>query len=333
MAIKEAGDRATALTGQLLTFGRRQMLQHSTVDLNGMVERSRDMLKRMIGEDIRFEVDLQPGPHYIKTDPGRFNQVLVNLIVNARDAMPQGGRLRVETAALALDRPLTNRFLNLDPGEYVRLRIADSGKGIDDEILNRIFEPFYTTKDHGKGTGLGLSMVYSLIGQSGGQIDVATRIGEGTSFDLYLPLIDARPEAIVQEKAPSTAVDTAQNSSEIVLLVEDEDVVRNLARRVLSDNGYSVLEARQGKEALVLSERHDGPIHLLLTDVVMPEMSGHQLAQNLEPLRPDMRVLYMSGYTNDTILRYGVQEDKVPFLQKPFTPDVLVDMVRQVINE
>lgn len=332
LAIKEAGDRAATLTSQLLTFGRRQVLQYSSIDLNEIIARSRDMLRRMIGEDIHFEVDLQPGPHYIKTDPSQFDQVLVNLIVNARDAMPHGGRLRIETAVIALDRPLTNRFLNLEPGEYIRLRVADSGEGITDDVLNRIFEPFYTTKDKGKGTGLGLSMVYSLIDQSGGQIDVASRPGEGTSFDVYLPLTDARPEEVFQEESPVFARPVEEGGT-IILLVEDEDVVRNLARRVLSDHGFSVLEARQGEEALVLSELHEGPIHLLLTDVVMPEMSGRQLAQNLELLRPDMQVLYMSGYTDDTVLRYGVQEDRVPFLQKPFTPNGLVAKVHQVLND
>lgn len=331
LAIKEAGDRAATLTNQLLTFGRRQALQYSTIDLNGTVESARDMLQRMIGEDIHFEIDLQPGPHYIKTDPGQLDQVLVNLVVNARDAMPRGGRLRIETAAIALDQPLTNRFLKLEPGEYIRLRVTDSGSGITDKVLNRIFEPFYTTKDKGKGTGLGLSMAYSLVEQSGGQIDVASRPGEGTRFDLYLPITNARPEEKLSETSPAPEP-SSENGNEIILLVEDEDVVRDLARRVLSDYGYDVLEARQGKEALALSELHAGPIHLLLTDVVMPKMSGRELAQNLQALRPDMPVLYMSGYNDDKVLRYGMQEQQIHFLQKPFTPNALIAKIRQVIN-
>jgi CheY-like chemotaxis protein len=331
LAIKEAGDRAATLTSQLLTFGRRQALQYSTIDLNGTVESARDMLQRMIGEDIHFEIDLQPGPHYIKTDPGQLDQVLVNLVVNARDAMPRGGRLRIETAAIALDQPLTNRFLKLEPGEYIRLRVTDSGSGITDKVLNRIFEPFYTTKDKGKGTGLGLSMAYSLVEQSGGQIDVASRPDEGTRFDLYLPITNARPEEKLSETSPAPGP-RSKNGNETILLVEDEDVVRDLARRVLSDYGYDVLEARQGEEALALSELHAGPIHLLLTDLVMPKMSGPELAQNLQALRPDMPVLYMSGYNDEKVLRYGMQEQQIHFLQKPFTPNALIAKIRQVIN-
>ena len=331
LAIKEAGNRAAALTSQLLTFGRRHVLQYRTTDFNSMIERSRDMLERMIGEDIRFEVDLQTGPHYVKTDPDQFEQVLVNLVVNARDAMPCGGRLRIETSAIALNKPLTNRFLNLKPGEYIRLRVIDSGDGITEEVLSRIFEPFYTTKDKGKGTGLGLSLVYSLVDQSDGQVDVTSRSGEGTTFDLYLPVTDDQPEEIGQELSPRPDK-PIQNGSKIVLLVEDEHAVRDLAQRVLINHGYSVIEAQHGEEAVMLSELHQGSIDLLLTDVVMPEMSGRQLALKLEPLRPGMRVLYMSGYTDDTLLRYGVQENQVPFLQKPFTADALVAKVNKAIS-
>ncbi len=331
LAIKEAGDRAAIITSQLLAFGRRQIVQHSTIDINSTIESARNMLQRMVGEDIHFEVELQPGPHYVKTDPGLFDQVLVNLLVNARDAMPHGGRLRIETAAIALDQPLTNRFLNLKPGEYFRLRVTDSGSGITDEVLKRIFEPFYTTKDKGTGTGLGLSMVYSLVDQSGGQIDVTSRLDEGTSFDLYLPITDARPEESRTETSPAPEL-PSENGNRFILLVEDEDVVRNFTQRVLSDHGYNVLEARQGEEAIALSELHAGPIHLLLTDVVMPKMSGLELAQNLQALRPDMPVLYMSGYTDDTVFRYGVQEEQVHFLQKPFVPDGLIAKISQVIN-
>ena len=264
--IKQGSDRA-ALTSQLSTFGRRQGLQHSTVDLNAAVE-------------------------------------------HARDAMSEGGHWRIETAVLALDRPLANHFVDFAPGEYVRLRVADSGKG----------------------TGLGLSTVYSLVDQSNCQIDVTSRATESTAFDLYFPFTDTRPaEAAVAQASPTVGEDIDQ-SGEIILLVEDDDVVHNLARRVLGDHGYSVVEAQHGEEALAMSELHKGPIHLLLTDVAMPEMSGSQLAQNFEWLRPDIPVLYMSGYTDDTALRYAVQENEVALLQKPFTPDALVAKVREVIG-
>ncbi len=329
-AIKEAGDRAAILTGQLLTFGRRQALEYTVIDLNSAVDTAHGMLRRMIGEDISFAITLQPSPLFVRTDSGQFDQVLVNLVVNARDAMPQGGNLRIETIAIALEQPLTNRLVHLMPGHYALLRVTDTGKGMDTNILSRIFEPFFTTKSKGKGTGLGLAMVYSIINQSSGQIDVSSALGQGTTFDIYLPLSKVEPK--IQPKTKTPQRKNLHPISGTILLVEDEEVVRNLARRVLRDHGFDVLEARKGEEALVLAELHDGAIDLLLTDVVMPEMSGHQLAQQLGPQRPSMRILYMSGYTNDDVLRYGIQQGHVPFLQKPFGPDDLVAKVHQVLN-
>ena len=331
LSIKEGSDRAAALTSQLLTFARRQAVQDSTVDLNDIVTHSHDMLSHLIGEDILFEINLGPGPYYIKTDPEQFNQALVNLAINARDAMSHGGQLGIETTALTLERALTSRFLNLQPGEYVRLRIDDNGCGIDNESLTRIFEPFYTTKTKGLGTGLGLSMVYTLIDQCNGQIDVTSRIGEGTSFDLYLPISNT-PKSDRSESTARVKTQTTTQNEETVLLVEDEDSVRTLISRILNNHGYTVLEARQGEEALVMSEMHDGPIHLLLTDVIMPGMSGRQLAQTLEPLRPDMQVIYMSGYTDSTVLSYGIQTEEVTFLQKPFSPDTLLESIDNLTN-
>jgi len=329
-AIKEAGDRAAVLTSQLLTFGRRQALEYTVLNLNTAVNTAHGMLQRMIGEDIFFEIDLHPATLFVRTDSGQFNQVLVNLVVNARDAMPQGGNLRIETSNIALEQPLINRLVHLQPGDYALLRIVDTGKGMDADILGRIFEPFFTTKSKGKGTGLGLAMVYSIVKQSGGQIDVSSAPGTGTTFDIYLPLSEVEPKAEPEKQTAQRK--TLEQLSGTILLVEDEDVVRDLAHRVLRDQGFDVLEARKGEEALVLAELHDGTIDLLLTDVVMPEMSGHQLAQHLGPQRPNMRILYMSGYTNDDVLRYGVQQGHVPFLQKPFGPDDLVAKVHQVLN-
>jgi len=315
------------LTDQLLAFGRRQMLNYQFLDLNQVVTKTHQMLQRMIGEDIELIPELQSRLHYVRTDPGQFDQILINLAVNARDAMPQGGKLFIETANVELDEAYSHSAVNIKPGSYVRLRVRDTGCGMSEEDLSHLFEPFFTTKPN--GTGLGLSLVYGIVEQSGGNIDVASKPGEGTTFDIYLPQAHVVPEPEErshEERAPPTG-------TESILLVEDEDVVRNLARRILRDHGYHVLEARRGEEALVLSELHKGPIDLLLTDVVMPEMSGRQLAQHLCLLRPDMKVLYMSGYTDDMILRYGVQEEEVSFLQKPFVPKTLVAKVRQVLNQ
>ncbi|MFT5377228.1 MAG: signal transduction histidine kinase [Candidatus Latescibacterota bacterium] len=329
-AIKEAGDRAAVLTSQLLTFGRRQALEYTILNLNTAVDTAHGMLQRMIGEDISFEIDLHPATLFVRTDPGQFDQALVNLVVNARDAMPRGGKLHIKTRNISLEQPLTNRFIRLIPGQYALLRIVDTGKGMDTSILGRIFEPFFTTKSKGKGTGLGLAMVYSIVNQSGGQIDVSSAPGTGTIFDIYLPLSKIAPKNEPEKKTQQRK--ELKPISGTILLVEDEEVVRNLAHRVLRDHGFDVLEARKGEEALVLAELHDGTIDLLLTDVVMPEMSGYELAQHLGPQRPDMRILYMSGYTNDDVLRYGIHQGHVPFLQKPFGPDDLVAKVHQVLS-
>ncbi len=330
-AIKEAGDRAAALTSQLLTFGRKQALERTVIDLNTIIEAAESMLKRMIGEDILFTTEKQKKPLYVRTDSGQFDQVLVNLVVNARDAMPQGGSVRIETQRVQLQQKLTNRFVDLPAGNYARLRIADTGEGMDNEALARIFEPFFTSKDEGKGTGLGLSIVYSIVDQSGGQIDVNSAPGEGTTFDIYLPLCKKAP--ISQRHPPKRRRKKAVRNSGIILLVEDEDTVRNLVQRMLTDQGYDVLSANKGEEALALAKEHNDHIDLLLTDVIMPGMSGHQLAQTLGPQRPDMRILYMSGYTDDDVLRYGIKQGKVPFLQKPFSPDDLVAKVDQILRK
>jgi len=327
--IKEAGERATVLTGQLLAFGRRQLLDSRLLDLNQEVAKTLQMFQRLIGEDIELLANLQSAAPYVETDPGQFDQVLVNLVINARDAMARGGRIEIETADVELSEGTTQTRVHIAPGSYVRLRVRDTGCGMNEEILSRVFEPFFTTKPKDKGTGLGLSVVYGIVEQSGGHIEIVSQPDVGTTVDIFLPRAKGQPEP-TQPEPKQTAVGSQKES---ILLVEDEDVVRDLAHRILRDCGYCVLEARKGEEALMLAELHEGPIHLLLTDVVMPKMSGRQLAEHLTPLRPDMKVLYMSGYTDDTILRYGIQAGDVAFLQKPFAPRALMDKVRQILTQ
>ena len=326
--IKDAGERASLLTEQLLAFGRRQLLDIQRFDIHRAMGGTFQMLQRLIGEDIQLIIDLQPGVYCVETDPGQFDQVLFNLAINARDAMLGGGQLFIETAVVELDEKYARCHVDVAPGPYVRIRVRDTGCGMSQDLLSRVFEPFFTTKPKGKGTGLGLSVVYGIVEQSGGHIDIASQPDRGTTVDLYLPRVAGAPEAPSPRQAPATL----QGDRENILLVEDEEVVRDLAHRVLRDHGYSVLEARGGEEALVLCELHDGPIHLLLTDVVMPEMSGPQLAERLVPLRPDMKVIFMSGYTDDKILQYGISEEEMSFLQKPFTPAHLAAKVRQALT-
>ena len=328
MAIKEAGERASILTSQLLAFGRKQVMQPKLLDLNNVVGKMQDMLRRELSEDIALVSIMGPGPKLVKADPGHLEQVLMNLVVNARDAMTRGGKLTIETSETELEEDYTRRRVGIKPGSYVVLKISDTGVGMDEDTVEHIFDPFFTTKSHDQGSGLGLSMVYGIIQQSGGYIDVTSAPDQGTTFEIFLPWADG----ILEPELPTVEQRAACQGEEIILLVEDEDVVRDLASRVLRDYGYEVLEARKGEEALVISELHQGIIHLLLTDVVMPEMSGRELAQELNPLRPDMKVLYMSGYTDDAVVRHGVQESTMPFLQKPFVPDDLVLMVRRVLD-
>jgi CheY-like chemotaxis protein len=281
----------------------------------------------------------------VKADAGQLEQMLLNLAVNARDAMPNGGRLTIRTSNAEVDVE-TARRLGLGPGRYVMLEVSDTGVGMDRETRSRVFEPFFTTKDQGKGTGLGLSTVYGIVNQAGGQIGVESEPGRGTTFRVYLPQVERSdpapapaPSAGPADAPMGTAGDDLPRAPravdprrETVLLVEDARRVREVVREILETSGYEVLEARQGAEALKISSRHRGPIHLMVTDVVMPQMSGRELAQRLAPLRPDMRVLYMSGYTDDAIVRHGVLEAGIAFIPKPFTPDALIAKVRQVLD-
>ena len=322
--IRRAGERAASLTQQLLAFSRKQVLQAQVLDVNVVVADMEKMLRRVIGEDLDFVTVLRHGVGRVKADPGQLEQVIINLAVNSRDAMPQGGRLTIETANAAVDEVGGPGQV---PGRYVLISITDTGTGMDAETRSHLFEPFFTTKPVGKGTGLGLATVYGIVKQFGGYIWVDSEPQRGTTFRIYLPEVQ---EAAQEPGAAAASV--AGNGSETVLLVEDETMVRTLARKALESHGYRVLEAGAAPAALELSERHVGPINLLLTDVVMPGMSGRELAHRLLEVRGTLRVLYMSGYTDDAVLRHGVLEEGMAYLQKPFTPDKLARKVREVLD-
>ena len=326
-AIKDAADRAASLTRQLLAFSRKQVLQPKVLDLNALVTNVNQMLQRMIGEDIDLAIVLRSDLGHVKADPGQLEQVIMNLVVNARDAMPQGGQLTIETANVELDEAYARRHAAVQPGPYVMLTVSDTGHGMDAKTQARIFEPFFTTKGPGQGTGLGLSTVYGIVKQSGGSVWVYSEPGHGTTFRIYLQRVQEQVEA---PQAPSPGA--SPHETETVLLAEDDKTVRTLVRMVLQEHGYTVLAAPHGVEALRISEAHQGVIHLLVTDVVMPGMNGRELAQRLALARPDMKVLYVSGYTDDVIIRHGVLEAGIAFLQKPFTPDVLARKVRDVLD-
>ena len=326
--IKNAGERAASLTRQLLAFSRKQVLQPKALDLNSVVIETNKMLRRLIGEDIDLLTVLEPSLGQIKADPGQIDQVLINLSVNARDAMPKGGKLTIETANIYVDEEYSRRHVSVRPGWYVLLIVTDTGCGMDAQTQARMFEPFFTTKEVGKGTGLGLSTVYGIVKQSGGNIWVYSEVGRGTTFKVYLPRIDQAVEPL----EVSSGQDESPTGTETVLLVEDEEIVRDMTQEILRMNGYHVLESSHGDEALAVCRQHKGPIHLMLTDVVMPQMSGRELAERLMPLRPEMRVLYMSGYTDDAIVHHGVLDEGMAFIEKPFTPNALARKVRESLD-
>ena len=326
--IRKAANRATSLTRQLLAFSRRQVLQPKVLDLNRIITDTEKMLARLIGEDIGLRTILDPALGSVRADPSQIEQVLMNLVINARDAMPEGGNLTVETQNVYLDADYAGRHIAVESGPYVLLAVSDTGLGMNNETKARIFEPFFTTKEHGKGTGLGLSTVYGIVKQSGGSIWVYSELEEGTTFKVYLPRVD---EVTPEYMRPGARSQSTQGS-ETILLAEDDELVRNLARDILEWSGYTVLEAPNGGAALLLCEQHEGEIDLLLTDVVMPELSGRQLAERLEKIRPRMKAVYMSGYTADTVLRRGALEDEAKFIQKPFTPDALLHKVREALE-
>jgi two-component system, cell cycle sensor histidine kinase and response regulator CckA len=328
--IKKAAEQATSLTRQLLAFSRKQVLQPRILNLNTIVAHVETMLRRLIGEDIELVTILKEGLGQVKADPGQMEQVIMNLAVNARDAMPHGGKLTIETAHVELDEAYAHQHIGAKPGPYVMLDISDTGHGMDAKTRSHIFEPFFTTKESGKGTGLGLAMVHGIINQSDGYIWVYSEPNQGTTFKVYLPQVEV---SIPSNNQPSQVPIPSSRGSETILLVEDEDSVRKLAHHILLNEGYRVLEAPNGEEALQVSEGYAGPIHLLLTDIVMPGgMSGRQLADCLSALRPQMKILYMSGYTDDAIVHHGVLDADLAFLQKPFTLNTLMYKVREVLD-
>ena len=329
LEIKKAGQRAATLTSQLLAFSRKQVLQPRVLNLNDVITNTDKMLRRLIGEDIELVTLLGADLDSVKADPGQIEQIIVNLAVNARDAMPQGGRLIIETTNIELDDEFSRKHVGIKPGPYVMLAVNDNGVGMDVDTQLHLFEPFFTTKEIGKGTGLGLSTVYGIVKQSGGSILVYSEPGEGTMFKIYLPRVAEKPEAL---EATSKGRTEKLSGTETVLVVEDEGPVRRLVQTILERNGYSVLEANNGEEALRLMARHEGPIHLLLTDVVLPKMSGPQLAQSMTTLHPGIRVLYMSGYADKASVQQGLLNSSTAFLQKPFTPDALAGKVREVLS-
>ncbi len=326
--IQKSADRATNLNKQLLAFARRQMIEPKVIDLNELIVDMTKMLGRLISEDIQLVTLPSSEVCTVKVDPGQIGQVLVNLAVNARDAMPRGGKLTIETDNLTIDEGYAHSRPNLSPGPYVMLAVSDNGTGMTEEVKAHLFEPFFTTKEKGKGTGLGLATCYGIVKHNGGHIWVYSELGQGTTFKIYFPRVADEPVHLSPEAAP-----VLRGGTETILLVEDEASVRELAVHILRQQGYTVLEASNGEEALQLAQqRLPEEIHLLLSDVVMPQMGGRELADKLRELRPDVKVLFTSGYTDDAIIQHGVLKAGLAFLQKPFSPVVLARKVREVLD-
>src|SRR3989449_112616 len=325
--IRSASERAAVLTRQLLTFSRQQVVSPQVLRLNDLILELEKLLRRLLGEDVAIRVAVAPDCGGVKADPGQLEQVIVNLAVNARDAMPNGGRLTLETKNVDLDADYPTDRVTIPAGRYVMLAVTDTGTGMDAQTKARIFEPFFTTKPVGKGTGLGLATVYGAVKQSGGYIWLYSEVGQGTSFKIYLQRIDA-----VEPQAAAVETAVMLDGTETVLVAEDEDAVRQIIEKALQARGYQVMVARDGSEALALASRHAGQIDLLVTDVIMPDMNGQVLSQRLTQVRPTIKTLYLSGYTDDAILHHGVLEEGVAFLQKPFSLGALARKVREVIE-
>jgi PAS domain S-box-containing protein len=326
--ILKASERAAGLTHQLLAFSRRQVLQPRVLDPNNLVADMDRMLRRLIGEGIELITILGGGAWPVLADPGQVQQVMLNLVVNARDAMPGGGRISIETENTSLAQPRSTEFGEIPPGEYLTLRVADTGSGMTKDLLQMIFEPFFTTKESGKGTGLGLSMVIGIVQQSGGHIDVESALSRGSTFSIFLPR--AENVAMLPERDSGSKQFSGR---ETVLLVEDSEPVRRLVIRCLKSKGYTVLEASSGIDALRVCSRHEDPIHLLLTDVILPKMDGFEVAKRVVSSRPDTKVIYMSGFTDDALKRHGLESRDVALLEKPFTPSTLLRTVREFLDD
>ena len=324
----KAGEKAATLIRQLLTFSSKQSLDPKILSLNTAVTSLESLLRRLIGENIQLVSTLDPTNGRLRADQAQLEQVLVNLVVNARDAMPKGGTLTIETAQVELTRSPVYHLTPLPPGPYVRLAVSDTGCGMDRNTQAHIFEPFFTTKGEGKGSGLGLSTVFGIVTQCGGAIDVTSRVGHGTRFDLYFPSV----ESDILTTAPTQPLARPQRGTETILLVEDEPSVRTLVRDELRKLGYRVVEAKNGVEACLLATQQAGSFQLLLTDVVMPGMGGRELAQHLSVIKPDLRTLFISGYMDDIGIMAGQEEGTSSFLQKPFTPEVLAHAVRNLLD-
>ena len=323
--ITQAADSAASLTRQLLAFSRRTMIEPVVLDLNGVVGDMETMLRRLIGEDVQLSTALDPALRPMRGDIGLVSQVLMNLAVNARDAMPDGGRLTIATRNVDLDEAYLQAHPGARPGPHVALVVSDTGTGMSPEVQARAFEPFFTTKGVGRGSGLGLAVVHGIVEQSAAHLELTSEVGAGTTFTIHFPAVDEP----ALERAPAPA--QAPRGSAVILLVEDEDGVRKLARLILERSGYTVIEAASGEEAVALLERHRGPIDMLVTDVVMPGIDGGQVAAAVTRRFPSARVLYLSGYTSDAVVRHGIQHHEVAFLQKPFSAASLAARVRDVL--
>ncbi|MBU1162059.1 MAG: response regulator, partial [Proteobacteria bacterium] len=327
--IRDAGERAAALTRQLLAFSRKQTLRLVVLNINEVITGIKKMLIRLIGEDVKVGTVLESDLLKVKADRSQMEQLIMNLAVNAKDAMPSGGKITIETKNVYLDESYGREHdVEFKPGPYVMLAVSDTGIGMDDETKSHIFEPFFTTKEKGEGTGLGLSTIYGIVKQTGGYIWVYSEPGQGTTFKIYLPGVEMADEPVQREINSFGRL----RGSETVLLVEDDKSLRNMAQKVFKQQGYSVLEAKNGEDALKVAEAHEGPIHLMITDVVMPGMTGRELAERIQSIRPETKVVYMSGYTNNAISHHGVLEPGLNFIEKPFTPENVMRKIREVLD-